>query len=904
MNQGQKVNFTTSKHNYLNIAHGTNKSTIAGILNAKDNNVFLINPNGVIIEKSGIINANRFVASASSMDSKAMQEFANGQYANGKTIDYATFSPVFKPNGGNVVNMGGILNVKNITFQGNKVILNANANYTEKDKFISANNITLEGKEVYVDVGNINEDKIQNIKISADKGSMYLDAKGYFYNPASFKTFNKATKKGNFSIQKYISIGSDIDWWYFAKGWNDNKEGFRNIANEYRLTNNINFDGKNKNYANYCIDGLGCTNMIVAAKYDDVFNKTFDGQGYTLSNINIDTTDIMGADFSGIFGRVQNATFKNIKIDYKNGSIINNSERFNYNAGGFVGSSEQSNFTNISVENIDSIISKNSPWVFVGGFIGNAVSGKFENIKINNINKIEVIGGKYSVFARAGGFVGNITTDYINDTVFDKIELSNIDNIITDSSGDVSSGGFVGSIRTRNHVQKPKIQFSNITLSNIENIKSSVTDDKSLASSGGFFGALSDDNTGANFIFDNIAIKDITSIIATGNKSYASGFGNKEFDTMFNTPNFANIFIYFNPNATINASSNNTDIFTNLEKANISNIQIYHKNGSFNGINNKYSILLKKYNANELEQEFANAIKGIKLPSINTPSNVGKPSLPNAEAIKNENIEFQNEWLNKEVVQAILDDILNGKYRVSINKFGEIQFHVSSVNGVVITLDSIKQSLDFLDKLKEKNSTWEANELKNIYTKYNKALKIKDEFVNAQKHLFDNDKNSFYKTYAEYQKELELYNSYVKKIESGQMSINDSVFLTSLDKINTLAKILQEQRDKVNSVADSLNKENIAYKDYGYTNFKFLGDFATDFVHNPQSPNVDTPNKPELPKYDQDFEQTASLNLIGDNAIEEEEEEKEIDEAAITQRIKTCIVSDNFKTMNPCVVGY
>ncbi|MCV3472737.1 filamentous hemagglutinin N-terminal domain-containing protein, partial [Campylobacter sp. CNRCH_2015_0338h] len=52
-----------SGQNYLNIAHGTSKSTIEGLLNAGGNNVFLINPNGVIITKTGTINANRFVAS-------------------------------------------------------------------------------------------------------------------------------------------------------------------------------------------------------------------------------------------------------------------------------------------------------------------------------------------------------------------------------------------------------------------------------------------------------------------------------------------------------------------------------------------------------------------------------------------------------------------------------------------------------------------------------------------------------------------------------------------------------------------------------------------------------------------------------------------------------------------------
>ncbi|WP_139453249.1 hypothetical protein, partial [Campylobacter armoricus] len=63
------------------------------------------------------------------------------------------------------------------------------------------------------------------------------------------------------------------------------------------------------------------------------------------------------------------------------------------------------------------------------------------------------------------------------------------------------------------------------------------------------------------------------------------------------------------------------------------------------------------------------------------------------------------------------------------------------------------------------------------------------------------------------------------------------------------------------------------------------------------------PNKPELPETDMNFEQTASLNLIGDEALEEEDEKQEVEEASMKQRSRTCIVSDNFKTMNPCVVG-
>ncbi|EAJ2239276.1 filamentous hemagglutinin N-terminal domain-containing protein [Campylobacter jejuni] len=73
--KSETVNFGQGKtnQNYLNIAYGTKSSTIDGLLNATGNNVYLINPNGVVIGKSGTINANKFGVSTSSIDSKAMQ---------------------------------------------------------------------------------------------------------------------------------------------------------------------------------------------------------------------------------------------------------------------------------------------------------------------------------------------------------------------------------------------------------------------------------------------------------------------------------------------------------------------------------------------------------------------------------------------------------------------------------------------------------------------------------------------------------------------------------------------------------------------------------------------------------------------------------------------------------------
>ncbi|MCV3388349.1 hypothetical protein L8U00_07700, partial [Campylobacter sp. IFREMER_LSEM_CL2256] len=129
-----------------------------------------------------------------SMDNQSMQEFADGKLA------FNTFSPVFKPNGGNVVNMGNI-NAKNVTLQGNKVVLDADTNWDKEHngiKFgkVNAENINLEGNEVYINVAGVNANKIQSINVDAKtKGSMYLNASGYYYNPDSFKVFNKISKK-------------------------------------------------------------------------------------------------------------------------------------------------------------------------------------------------------------------------------------------------------------------------------------------------------------------------------------------------------------------------------------------------------------------------------------------------------------------------------------------------------------------------------------------------------------------------------------------------------------------------------------------------------------------------------------------------------------------------------------
>ncbi|MCV3483455.1 filamentous hemagglutinin N-terminal domain-containing protein, partial [Campylobacter sp. CNRCH_2014_0184h] len=528
-----QVNFKgDGQHNYLNIAHGTDKSTIEGVLNAGGNNVFLINPNGVIITKTGTINANRFVASTSSLKPEDFDKFK----AQG-----ATFSPVFKPHkAGNVVNMGTI-NANDVLLIGNKILMQGYLNTKDKtfnqvtafDKDKKAN-IHLVGNEVHADIATFKD--IEKLAITAkNNGSLYLNATGYYYNPTSFKNFNYEMKsynnaqdqhgrpiivhhnKDNFNNVKYVGIGSDVDWWHFAKGWNENKDGvFRDTASEYRLTNDIDFNGnQGKNYANYCIDGLGCTSMIVGSiigkdydwsnQLDDAFNKTFDGQGYTLENINMNITSNSSLDSIGIFGTTNGATFKNINIDYMNGEIkYSNNTHQDGSIGGFVGYSRNSTIDNIYLKNIDKISATNIG--VVGGFTGmwsayEEEQANISNVTLEGIKEIDVTNATGNI----GGFAAMLLGGNIKNIFLDVGDITI--NCLNNGDGERQYGGFVG-FGSGN--------INNIYIKNIGdiNIYSHVNDYFHI---GGFAGHL-------DGVISNIHIGSIGNIMYTSSNNITSSY--------------------------------------------------------------------------------------------------------------------------------------------------------------------------------------------------------------------------------------------------------------------------------------------------------------------------------------------------------------------------------------------
>ncbi|MCV3399220.1 filamentous hemagglutinin N-terminal domain-containing protein, partial [Campylobacter lari] len=541
------------------------------------NNVFLINPNGVIITKTGTINANRFVASTSSMSDGDMKAFANL-----KSFDEGlSFSPVFKTHkAGNVVNMGNI-NTNDVLLIGNKVDIQGGKLGNEKSK------THLVGNKVFVDFGKSIIQSDYNFISALDKSHVYISSVDYYnnvnkYNKANFVKGNYLTNAKN--IEKFVSIGSDIDWWHFAKGWNENEQ-FRNTANEYRLINSIDFGGnQGKNYANYCIDGLGCTSMIVGNNgLDNAFTKKFDGQGFTLKNINIDATGLNNiSEHVGLFGVINGAYINNVNIDYMNGSIKSNG---NY-TGGFAGYIWVSTIHNITLNSMNNIYGVNN----TGGFAGLLIGGESYNIDLKHKGNIVGVNN-------TGGFAGFIGGDImLHDIILDHqgdisaiesaggfsgsiVDKATLYNVILDHQGDISAinsqngygayaGGFVGKIRNS--------KINDIILDHQGDISAINSQNGYGAYAGGFVGqALNSD-------FDNISLKSLNSIekiTAYGAwEGYAGGFAG-DVGYPYRT-SFSNIFIYFNPNITLNARKDSSGKLFGKpflsHNTFLDNIHIYH----------------------------------------------------------------------------------------------------------------------------------------------------------------------------------------------------------------------------------------------------------------------------------------------------------------------------------------
>ncbi|EGK7562679.1 hypothetical protein IO476_001744, partial [Campylobacter coli] len=776
----------------------------------------------------------------------------------------AAFSPVFRPNpkGGNVVNLGKINATNSITLQGNRIVLEAGFDKGSLNK-IETNELNLKGNEVYADVGTT---KVQKVNVEANKGTLYLSATGYHYNPTKkYDEFNNENNKLNKTYNQYISIGSDVDWWHFAKGWNE-KADFRNnvVGNTFKLTNDIDFKGNQgkdqegkdwQNYANYCIEGLGCTSMIVGS--EDSFNKTFDGQGYTLSNININTTKLSFKPSNvGIFGSASGATFKNINVDYENGgvkaatsgnvvggvgSFIGNAYKSSFNdihlgnvkkievdgdhayVGGFVGMTTQGDYTNVGINSIGEIFNNANKSNNIGGFVGSSDRAKFTNIFIDTINSIK--GESENNIVYAGSFAGRDTH-----SKFQNITIRRISNIHVTGLGNSSNsvGGFIGSAKVGDKA------FDNIVIDGIDKI--TVNGAYWFNYLGGFIGSA---YMTSNNAFNNIVLKNMGGYASKAdNGSIIGGFiGHIFIDKSINKQDilFNNIYMHYNDGAKfiVNSKDHTNTHYGKFiahnsnygETINYNTTNVYFYGNPINVIG-KYDKYIDK-NVNDFnDPEFQNGMNSIK--GSNFDKNNIKPSEKeylSAKEAKEEQVTLTQDDLYENIVEDIFNSLKGHSYAIDLNT---LEVFLQAYD----KLSDTKSKVDFLTNFlldKSKYSEREREKLAHSLVQsmdfilyYSKNDAKDSKFDNGVKKTFEDLKAEAGRLYSKALGQGEALRDYAITLINPVNSIKDN----NEAIINNNASIKRLQ-DEYNSLANSINK-GLLDKNELLIAKKRLNEIATD----------------------------------------------------------------------------
>lgn len=907
------VNFTTNGKNYLNLDYTNKASQILGTLNGGTNNVYIVNPSGVLVGEGATINANKFGVSITPMGIDAINTFS---------VD-GSFSPVFNANKGDVVNMG--------TIKANEIVLVGNKVENIKGT-LQADKVDIKGDKVYLEDFGINSTHLK-AEIGSE-GFFKYEVKDVYdaYKDDSnlvdnYEFTGTATTNGNF--KEYLYIGSQSasneeminSWKGFAKLVNEGIFGELKFKDVY-LGKDIDFAGAST------INPVGFGNGFVGNFY---------GNNHTLSNIQIDVAD---KTYVGLFGYIKGGSVQNLTID----GLQFPKYAFSYKyLGGLAGHIENGTFSNIALDTIEGFNSENSS---SGGFAGEINSGTFNNISLKNLGNIGV--AKY-----AGGFAGQI-----NGGDFSSIILSNIESIYGKNNG----GGFVGYTTgntTFDGIGLKDIRFiksgaftggfAGMTQGNVifENIVLNDLEEISGSHAGGFVGRIKSD--GINF--SNIVLNDIDKISAS---IAAGGFvGNIE-----NGSNIANSNIYFY--GLLNSSSNKNYITHNENILNLSNTT------DFQTFINQSKIAGLEYLTNtSTSNSHLHMINGGKIGNekskitfdkdnftYNTPKisevdpdgsgSSSSPTVPNEGELSS--ITLEQSDFEDEILKTIIDEILNEDYVLNIDS---IDFNKFNEGDVAILLDllkntsdkklkeSLKQSLEFYTEfnkggLKTEFEKWYGSDESTYKTsmgKYNyiiESLANLKEYVNTTlKPELESIKNNLNR--------LEFLKAEIKRLERVYQKAMQNDLLP-YDQLEVVYKNTQEKIDAYYAEAQGLldilknkNKpflDDLITKEYSfedkYTDIQ--GTFAIagssidanaienladkpilSLPENENSGDSQTTNNTDSTDIVNTFSKQVKLTSTESILILPAEETQSHIKEDERERGRVCITSDNAKTNNPCI---
>ncbi|ELY7014084.1 filamentous hemagglutinin N-terminal domain-containing protein [Campylobacter coli] len=851
------VNFTTNGKNYLNLDYTNKASQILGTLNGGTNNVYIVNPSGVLVGEGATINANKFGVSTTPMGIDAINTFS---------VD-GSFSPVFNANKGDVVNMG--------TIKANEIVLVGNKVENIKGT-LQADKVDIKGDKVYLEDFGINSTHLK-AEIGSE-GFFKYEVKDVYdaYKDDSnlvdnYEFTGTATTNGNF--KEYLYIGSQSasneeminSWKGFAKLVNEGIFGELKFKDVY-LGKDIDFAGASTinpvGFGNGFVGNFYGNNHTLSNIQIDVADKTYVGlfgyiKGGSVQNLTIDGLQFPKYAFSykylgGLAGHIENGTFSNIALDTIEGFNGENSS-----SGGFAGEINSGTFNNISLKNLGNIgVAK-----YAGGFAGQINGGDFSSIILSNI---ESIYGKNN----GGGFVGYTT----GNTTFDGISLKDIrfiksgaftggfagmtqgnvifENIVLNDLEEISgshAGGFVGGVLNN---ENGIASLSNIVLNNIESIKgigftggftgyagagtykniilnnigeisangTASLDEKSIYA-GGFAGRIKSD--GINF--SNIVLNDIDKISAS---IAAGGFvGNIE-----NGSNIANSNIYFY--GLLNSSSNKNYITHNENILNLSNTT------DFQTLINQSKIAGLEYLTNtSTSNSHLHMINGGKIGNekskitfdkdnftYNTPKisevdpdgsgSSSSPTAPNEGELSS--ITLEQSDFEDEILKTIIDEILNEDYVLNIDSIDFNKFNEGDVAILLYLLkntsnkklkESLKQSLEFYTEfnkggLKTEFEKWYGSDESTYKTSMGKYNYIIESLANLKEYV-----NTILKPELESIKNnlnrLEFLKAEIKRLERVYQKAMQNDLLP-YDQLEVVYKNTQEKIDAYYAEAQGL----------------------------------------------------------------------------------------------------
>lgn len=371
-----------SQFNTLNYINSGNVSEIYGQINAQNGNIYIVNTAGVQIGGSAQINVGSLYVSNKKMEPGDLQSFYEGgtnPSINGTTTNAELMS------------LGGIVTEGNVTFDGDRVVIDVDHLYKNTDGAAMDTGAQLTIKTTDADnvvLGYTNYD-------SENKTYLHKNENGEL-DSSKYKTFEVSEKGTSKNIDGYM--------------WVENLQQLQ--AMETKLDGN--YALRNAIDANYSKEHGFVS--IGDAGDNKAFTGRFDGLGYDIFDLNVKGSH----DNAGLFGYVEGATIRNFTLN--SGSVAGGE-----NTGAAVGYAKDSIISNI-INTADVIGSKN-----VGGLVGYA-----ENSILDGLINTGTITGTDS---NIGGIAGNITGSSITGETYNLGAVTG-DNTINTT---YNVGGIVGS---------------------------------------------------------------------------------------------------------------------------------------------------------------------------------------------------------------------------------------------------------------------------------------------------------------------------------------------------------------------------------------------------------------------------------------------------------------------------